>query len=79
MIDHLILNYVCSSSTCGLGYQGNVKLYYFQIRIRAFLFIFLQNQKYCNGKLSNEIFLNCLKMQQALLPEDMSNFNQKKY
>ena len=59
-----------------IGCQDKLKVYYNQIRIRAFLFWLLQNQQeIAENYLRTEIDLNYFKMQQALLPVDMSNFN----
>ena len=59
------------------GCQGNLKLYYFLIRLRPFLFGFLQNQPEIAKSYLRKFILNCLKIQQAVLPANMSNFNQK--
>ena len=56
-----------------MGWQGNLNLYYFEIRIKSFLFGFLQNQREIA-----ENYPNFLKTQKALLPVEMSNFNPKK-
>ena len=57
-----------------IGCQGNLKLYYFQIRMKAFLFGMLKNQR----EIAESYLLKIiLKMQKALLPVGMSNFNQK--
>ena len=47
MTDQVILNQVCSFKYLrlqGAQCQGKLKVYYFEIRIRAFLFGLLQNQ-----------------------------------
>ena len=53
MIDHITLNQVCSfllaaiafSQGSIIGSKNNLKLYYSEIRIRAFLFGFSLNQR----------------------------------
>ena len=56
-----------------IGWQGYLNLYFFEIRIKSFLFGFLQNQREIA-----ENYPNFLKTQNALLPVEKSNFNQKK-
>ena len=80
MIDQVMINqYVLSGrqltvseGSIIIGWQGNLNLYYFEIRMKSFLFGFLQNQREIA-----ENYPNFLKTQKALLPVEMSNFNQK--